>query len=233
MLGACGVALCGFLFTTATPQSMYQEAEAQEPAPRIAEHFRFSTNDIVIAPANYEGYENVIEWRAAVEAKNVEYASLNESLLNKYGKYLSDEEKSVIEEKCNQLMTANTFARMEKIEEELNIMMDDFDSRLPKTAVVSYNYSCGGTGVLTRAGGVNNGPSGKETWYSQKQLPGGGLHIPGRHVREDGVIVDADGYVCVATPQGNKGAIVETSLGTGKVYDTNAGGDSVDIYTNW
>lgn len=97
----------------------------------------------------------------------------------------------------------------------------------------SYTYSGGGSGVLTRSGGVAYGPSGKETWYSERVLPGGGLNIPGRHTDENGLVRDGDGYIVVATPQGNKGAIVETTLGTGKVYDTNAGGDSVDIYTNW
>lgn len=85
---------------------------------------------------------------------------------------------------------------------------------------------------LTRSGGVNYYKGQKETWYTQKQLPGKGLKIPGRHVRKDGVICDKDGYVVVALHSGNKGKIVETSLGTGKCYDKN-GTKSVDIYTNW
>ena len=96
-----------------------------------------------------------------------------------------------------------------------------------------YNSGVVQSGQLTRSGGVFDGPSGKETWYSQKKLPGGGLDIPGRHVREDGVIVDVDGYVVVALPSGEKGKVVETSLGTAKCYDTNAGGNSVDVYVNW
>lgn len=59
------------------------------------------------------------------------------------------------------------------------------------------------------------------------------MNIPGRHVASDGTIRDAEGYIVLATPQGDKGAIYQTSLGAGKVYDTNAGGDSVDVYTNW
>lgn len=94
------------------------------------------------------------------------------------------------------------------------------------------NYSSSG-GKLTPSGGVFHGPSGKETYYSQRVLPGGGLNIPGRHVAADGTIRDADGYIVIASDILPKGSITETSLGTGKVYDTGVGHVGVDIYTNW
>ena len=97
-------------------------------------------------------------------------------------------------------------------------------------AQASYTSSGGG---LTASAGVYNGPSGKETYYSQKVLPGGGLSIPGRHVAGDGTIRDADGFVVIASDNLPKGATAETSLGTGKVYDTGVGHPGVDIYTNW
>lgn len=96
------------------------------------------------------------------------------------------------------------------------------------------SYSSGGEGVLTRSGGVNYYNGRKETWYSQRVLPGGGLDIPGRHVNaEDGTIRDEDGYICVAASDLPKGTIVETSLGTGKVYDTGCAAGTTDIYTDW
>lgn len=95
------------------------------------------------------------------------------------------------------------------------------------------NYSSSGGGRLTPSGGVFHGPSGKETYYSQRVLPGGGLNIPGRHVAADGTIRDADGYIVIASDILPKGSITETSLGTGKVYDTGVGHAGVDIYTNW
>lgn len=96
------------------------------------------------------------------------------------------------------------------------------------------SYSSGGEGVLTESGGVNYFNGRRETWYSQKVLPGGGLDIPGRHVNaEDGTIRDADGYICVAASDLPKGTIVETSLGTGKVYDTGCAPGTTDIYTDW
>lgn len=87
--------------------------------------------------------------------------------------------------------------------------------------------------VLTKSKGVNYFNGHKETWYSQKVLPGGGLNIPGRHVAADGTIRDKDNYICVASSDYPKGTIVETSLGTGKVYDTGCASGVIDIYTNW
>ena len=89
------------------------------------------------------------------------------------------------------------------------------------------------TGVLTKSKGVNYFNGHRETWYSQKVLPGKGLKIPGRHVDSRGLVCDGDGYICVASSDYPKGTIVETSLGTGKVYDSGCASGTIDIYTNW
>ncbi len=73
----------------------------------------------------------------------------------------------------------------------------------------------------------------RETYYSQRVLPGHGLNIPGRHVAQDGTIRDENGYICVASSDYPKGTIVETSLGTGKVYDSGCASGTIDIYTDW
>ena len=73
----------------------------------------------------------------------------------------------------------------------------------------------------------------RETYYSQKVLPGYGLNIPGRHVASDGTIRDENGYICVASSDHPKGTVVETSLGTGKVYDSGCASGTIDIYTDW
>ena len=88
---------------------------------------------------------------------------------------------------------------------------------------------------LTKRGGVNWGPSGKETWYSQKVLPGKGLKIPGRHVAEDGTIRDIYGYIVVASDLSYfpRYSIIETSLGMAKVYDTGCDYGTIDIYVDW
>ena len=75
----------------------------------------------------------------------------------------------------------------------------------------------------------------KETYYSQKVLPGGGLRIPGRHVAEDGTVRDEEGYICVAADWNYlpDGATVLTSLGPARVYDTGCDYGVIDIYVNW
>ncbi len=88
-------------------------------------------------------------------------------------------------------------------------------------------------GALTRSKGVVYYNGHRETWYSQRVLPGGGLNIPGRHVDSDGLIRDGDGYICVASSDYPRGTIVETSLGTGKVYDSGCASGTIDIYTDW
>jgi peptidoglycan hydrolase CwlO-like protein len=95
-----------------------------------------------------------------------------------------------------------------------------------------YTYPSG-NGVLTPSAGRVTYNGHTETYYSQKVLPGGGLDIPGRHVASDGTIRDSDGYICVASDDYPKGTIVETSLGTAKVYDTGSGSGNIDIYTDW
>lgn len=96
----------------------------------------------------------------------------------------------------------------------------------------SFNYPTSG-GVLTPDKGVVYFNGHRETYYSQKVLPGGGLNIPGRHVAADGTIRDADGYICVASSDLAWGTLVETSLGMGKVYDSGCASGTIDIYTNW
>lgn len=95
-----------------------------------------------------------------------------------------------------------------------------------------YDYPSG-SGVLTPEKGVNYFNGHRETYYSQKVLPGYGLNIPGRHVASDGTIRDKDGYICVASSDYPKGTVVETSLGPGKVYDTGCASGTIDIYTDW
>lgn len=96
------------------------------------------------------------------------------------------------------------------------------------------SYSNNSGDHLTKSGGVYYYNGRKETWYSQRVLPGGGLYIPGRHVNaEDGTVRDEDGYICVAASDLPYGTVVETSLGTGKVYDTGCAPGTTDIYVDW
>ena len=75
----------------------------------------------------------------------------------------------------------------------------------------------------------------KETYYSQRVLPGNTLNIPGRHVADDGTVRDGDGFICVAADPGfkPKGSILITSLGPAKVYDSGCAYGVIDLYVNW
>ena len=95
-----------------------------------------------------------------------------------------------------------------------------------------YTYSAG---RLTKNKGAIYFNGHKETYYSQKVLPGASLRIPGRHVADDGTIRDGEGYICVAanTAYMSKGTILITSLGPAKVYDSGCAVGVIDIYVNW
>ena len=88
---------------------------------------------------------------------------------------------------------------------------------------------------LTASKGVVYFNGHKETYYSQRVLPGNGLNIPGRHVADDGTVRDGDGYICVASDLSylSRGSVVLTSLGPAKVYDTGCAYGVIDIYVNW
>ena len=109
---------------------------------------------------------------------------------------------------------------------------EPIEETVEEAPIVIHNYNGKG---LTKRGGVYWNPNTglKETWYSQKVLPGGGLDIPGRHVNNEGFVCDGDGYICVSSSTYPKGTIIETSRGMGKVYDSGCAPGILDIYVDW
>lgn len=78
--------------------------------------------------------------------------------------------------------------------------------------------------------GVVNWNGYKYTYYSERVLPGGGLNIPGRHLNENGYVVDGDGYIVLAN-SAPLGTIFPTPFGgPGKVYDRGTVGNHLDVY---
>lgn len=73
------------------------------------------------------------------------------------------------------------------------------------------------------------------TYYSENVLPGGGLNIPGRHVGSEGYVMDANGYVCLASDNLLYGTVVEIPFGSGigVVYDCGSGYRNLDVYVSW
>lgn len=88
-----------------------------------------------------------------------------------------------------------------------------------------------GNGALSKVQGVNNYNGRRETWYSSRVA---------RHYRtgewtadENGVYRDSEGYVVIASSDHAFGTVLETSHGTGKVYDTGCASGTTDIYVTW
>ena len=81
---------------------------------------------------------------------------------------------------------------------------------------------------------LSNTTDKKETYYSQRVLPGNTLNIPGRHVADDGTVRDGDGFICVAADPGymGRGSVLITSLGPAKVYDSGCAYGTIDIYAS-
>ena len=149
--------------------------------------------------------ESEAEWTEVIEGENTYYI---------YSKYLSNKKTDIaVSSRGNVERTITTT----KSNNNNNIKTKGSSSSNP----------------LTRSKGVVYYNGHRETWYSQKVLPGGGLKIPGRHVDNRGLVCDGDGYICVASSDLAKGTIVETSLGTGKVYDSGCPKNTIDIYCNW
>ena len=75
----------------------------------------------------------------------------------------------------------------------------------------------------------------KYTWYSENVLPGGGLDDLNANGRwSDGDFVrDGDGYIAVASSDYEKGTVVDTPWGEGKVYDTGCESGKIDVYTSF
>lgn len=144
------------------------------------------------------------------------------------------------EEKTSELSTnidmetaPAAYLKIEKVFSEISLdeaiaALNDGTLKMEYSGVYSYN------GLNKRRGAIYfNGH--RETYYSEKVLPGNGLRIPGRHVADDGTIRDDNGYICVAADPGflARGSILITSLGPAKVYDSGCAYGTVDIYVNW
>ncbi len=73
------------------------------------------------------------------------------------------------------------------------------------------------------------------TYYSEKVLPGKALKIPGRHVDDEGYVVDINNHICLASDDLPKGTVVSVPFGGGiaVVYDAGSGSGNLDVYVSW
>ena len=133
-------------------------------------------------------------------------------------------------------------ARKAKIKKEQKKKEEEQQQRNKTETYILQNNNIS-QGILTPAKGVNQGPSGKETYYN---LPMEGVISIMRSmgntdkywIREDGCKMLGD-YIMVAAHLDihPRGSLVETSLGTGIVCDTGTfaygNANQIDIATNW
>lgn len=242
-LGTICIVLAGVIALALTPASVF--AENEEPKKQEVQSvyldklMRYQESDIQ-KDAQQQGFNTPQELYTAIEEQRAELRNdATNQFISDFDKFLTDEDKQQLKEYESQIFSGTKIAAINNARESYNKIVDKAIAKQQR-ATVSYtsnssvSYASGSSGVLTKSGGVNYFNNRRETWYSQKVLPGGGLRIPGRHVNaSDGTVRDGDGYICVAASDLPKGSVVQTSLGAGKVYDTGCAAGTTDIYVNW
>ena len=178
--------------------------------------------------------------------------SVNKETYTKLVDVIKDESETNVEnneevnqniENSEETVNNNEIKTEETIKEEINyVYYDDLSLEEKQVALENGTLALEYSGLytnsndrLTRSKGVVYYNGHRETYYSERVLPGAGLKIPGRHVADDGTVRDEDGYICVASDLSYlpKGSILLTSLGPAKVYDTGCAYGTIDIYVNW
>ena len=173
------------------------------------------------------------EYMDHVHAKNEEAIGLAENAIDAFGKYMGDGQDDRLYELEAIMTSTQSMARYDEAETESADIINAAAEKAAAARAASVSSAAVGnlpSGVLSKAGGVNQFNGHTETWYSSNRL----YHYRTSEwtVDANGVYRDADGYVVVASPYGADGSLIETSHGTGKAYDYCPGG-TVDIYTNW
>lgn len=168
-----------------------------------------------------------LEAKEVIEMKNVAASAINVKEGNK------EEVVSKLSTNIAMETAPAAYIRIEKVFSEISTeeaiaALNDGSLKMEYSA----RYTNGG---LTKRRGAINFNGHRETYYSEKVLPGNGLKIPGRHVADDGTIRDEEGYIAVAADPGflARGTVLITSLGPAKVYDCGCAYGTVDIYVNW
>ena len=240
------ILFCG-LFSFAFFASKYDSS--------IQDSSEINLEEIIVKKMDLEGYNNLTEWLNVYKSNIEAYKGRTTSVKLELEEYMTEEQKQQMFDLENQILNAKTIKEQEQAKQVFNSILEEINiyrAQIENTVIYdepvyeetyveefyyeepvnnnnneSYDpYSFKSQGVI-----YENGT--KYTWYSQNVLPGGGLDIPGRHVGDDNLIYDADGYVVVASDDYAKGVVVDTPFGEGKVYDSGCDSGTIDIYTNF
>ncbi len=199
-----------------------------------------------------EGYDTLEKWYAAYTKNKEDYDGRTASVKEEYGDYVTEEQEKQMGELENQILNSTSVNKQkeaiksfEAIVEEIQTAKEEAEaawaaqqSYYSQLSYSDSSYSGGGSSYngdpsSFKSQGVIYDGGTRYTWYSQNVLPGGGLNIPGRHVGDNDLIYDSDGYVVVASSDHGKGSVVDTPFGEGKVYDDGCDSGTIDIYTNY
>lgn len=237
VIGAVIVAFCSVML-------FINKVSAQEP---IEEELAVPFDHTTYTPATFadyklpqpqwikDGYEDVDSWWADLQEIKKNVDGLAEAAIGQYGSYLTDNKETELRSLEEIISSSLSVKECKELSQKMENIIDAAKPRPVLNYTVNYSYSGDYTTSDFVWMGVIKENGWKYTWYSQNELPGGGLTIPGRHVGSDNLIHDEDGYIVVAANQKDltSGDTVETPFGTGKVYDTGCSEGTIDIYTNF
>lgn len=239
---ACIAIVTGLIFLNTPEQPQNTDIVSYEP-----EHVFLNT--IHDREFDYDaewvqlGYSDVMAYHQDLETAKSESDGIADEAIETYSQVITDEQIEQLKIHEEGMKTAVSFSNYQKHSDSFDEIVLACIDLMPKQAIYysnqsnSYsngNYIFTGSG-LTKSGGVYYYNGRKETWYSTNEAGQmvTAINIPGRYVGSDGIIRDANGYICVAASDVPLGSTIETSLGTGKVYDTGCANGTTDIYTNW
>lgn len=225
------------------------KAEARNSDVIQSETYVQPVNDKVFPDYVYkkEGYDSLATWWEDLKGKRNSFKGQASVVIEELGAHLTDEERQKLETYEKNITSAISFSTIEENE----LLFNEIVNKAKESAKIvntqqstqsttdistdswnnSSDYYPSNSGVLTKSSGVNYYNGRKETWYSSNVL----YHYRTGEwtVGNDGVYRDSDGYVVVAASDLAQGSTVDTSYGTGKVYDTGCASGTTDIYVNW
>ncbi len=157
--------------------------------------------------------------------KNVSSSILSESQKTSFVKDMEKKSKKKAKKKKSSSKTSSSRSQEDSSEKK---------SSEDSTSGSSDHTATYGAGYFMQMGEVyENGW--RYTWYSQKVLPGGGLYIPGRHVDDEGYVVDNEGRLVAASEDIPYGTEIQVPFGSGTavVRDCGCPSGTIDIYVSW
>lgn len=240
---------------------IYNNFFVNTPKAEAEEEFVNEVQDEQIESYQIDGYEDYDQWFADLTIKRESYQGFAENKISELEGYLNDEQKGLLREYENSILTASTITEITEYENKINdivnpaqeqktadeeaaknqeVVYTDNSYGYYDTGYTNYNYSNYGSypsGVLSAYSGVNSYNGYTEKYYNLNMSGvvnnAQAAGIQGNYwVRDDGVKMYGD-YVIVASQHHNKGEVIDTSLGTGIVLDYCETPGVVDIATTW